>query len=231
MKRTPIEILHCIDHTDYYWLQVRYQKAREAEALTTANHRAVSAGWDPVKDVKHDVTTETRNWRTVERWHHHPLDLKYLLTLNAEDLDDDQALVRFDNDRVRRMVTARNDYDQAQHPLFAAAGALDEICQAPASLAYLLQWGNDEMKSVVLNAAFQQESWHLQGQVKALLGVQVTEELRCYAVRTYPSNPAYLLNHWREVLRDPERKVAQVRKIAELQTANAARRAALESAS
>lgn len=213
MKRPPVEILHAHESGRDYWIQLRYHRDHEAEALAAADRRARSAAWDPER-VRTETTSETKNWRTVERWYERPLTLTQLVALSAEDLDDEQGLVPFSGEKIRQMVARREEFNAEKNPLFAAMGALEEVASTPNPLRYLLDHSNQHMRHVVSDAAARQEAYRARRQVEAILGPEAVAELEVHYTRIYPAH--YVPGRWSHTLKDPVGELLAVRELEEL---------------
>lgn len=228
--RRPVEILHAFPSGSRFWVQVRFHRQHEAEARAAVARRALTAGWDPDAGVRVETSSESRNWLTQEHWFSMSLPLARLAEMDASELESEQVLLGFDARRIAAMCAARQRHLEARHPLFAAAGALEEVCTVPDPLRQMFSLFEEESKEPVFEAACRQRAWQRRRLAVALLGAETVAELDAYRERVLPNTVGYSVNFWHEVLKDPAGKLADVRRVREIQEANERRRAAAVSA-
>lgn len=216
MKRQPVQILHAFPSGRHYWVQIRHRRSREAEALLLAARRAVTAGWEPWTGCRVETTSQSKNWLTRELWYAQLLTLPTLLQLSAANLESEQSLVQFDADRLRRMVETRQAYDARTNPLFAAMGALDEVCASRTVMGYLMDHFQGESGQYGGDIGREQEAHQLRQEAARRLDAATHAELAEYCARTYPDAAGFRLSFWRDVIHNPEKRLAQIRQLRDL---------------
>lgn len=185
-KRPPVEILHSFDTSGGYWVQVRFHRQSEPEALAAVRRRVLSAGWDPEGEQRFENTSESRNWLTREYWFREPLSIARMLETSGEELETEQALLHNDAEHVHRMRDRRAAFNAERNPLFAAAGALDEVCPEPSYLGFAYDRYEAENSGQVQLAAGFQEAARRRRQVERILGAEAVLELDDHMARVYP---------------------------------------------
>lgn len=215
MSRPVIQILWALADPKSFRAKVRFHKAHAEPARAECDLRALAAGWDPEGPIWVETTTETKNWLTEERGYYTPLSIQRALQLNAADLPMEQEMVRNNADRIGRMVAAREAYNAGKAPLFAAAGALDEVAGAPHPLGYTLGQFEAEMTHAVQDATDVQRTAQARAAIARRIGADALAELDAHQAASHWSR-CRGYGWWADAARDPEKALATARELTKL---------------